>query len=95
MATDTLLFLISSNSFTPFVKTENRKNTAAFINTAATNPISKYSSENLTIVKSSIPSEFKEDNLITLVIEGKISLKISPIDNTNPEIKTERAILSF
>ena len=93
IATEILFCCISLNSFTPLVSIENNKNTAPLIPTAAIKPIKRYSPEYFTIDNESTGLVCVVESRITLVIEGKISLNMMPMDNTIPEVKIVKARL--
>ena len=94
MATAMLLRWISLNSFTFFVRTENNKKTELFIMTAMIKPINKYRPEYFAISKVSIVSLCVAESRIILLIDGNISLNMSPIERKIPEVKIVKAIFS-
>jgi hypothetical protein len=57
-------------------------------------PINKYSPEYFTISKTSVASVCVVERRITLLIDGMISLNMSPIERKIPEVKIVKAIFS-
>ncbi len=94
MATAILFRWISLNSFTFFVRTEKSKNTEMFIMTAIIKPINKYRPEYFAISNASIASDCVVESRITLLMEGNISLNMSPRERKIPEVKIVKAIFS-
>jgi hypothetical protein len=60
--------------------------------TAIIKPINKYRPEYLAISNASIDSDCVVESRITLLMDGNISLNISPIERKIPEVKIVKAM---